>query len=86
MSASEILGWMKYYEDNPFSSDRLDWIIMQNSIIISDVRNINRGKGKRSKVEEFLPPWLSSKMKSNNKSLQQQKEEALAWAAKYKGK
>ena len=86
MASSEIMYWSSYFEGNPTDSQRLDYIISLLAMQIADFRNANKTKGKPVSPNEFLPDYLKSpeEKKNRSKSLEQQKAEALQWAAKYK--
>jgi hypothetical protein len=86
MSASEVLYWQEYFRQFPFRREQNDYIITLLAVQIADFKNAN-SKKPIHKAADYLPGYLYSKetkKQERQKSLAQQKAEALQWAAKYK--
>ena len=58
VSSRELSQWITFYEFEPFGSEA-DYL--GHAITASTVANVNRGKHKAHKVEEFLPKFERQK-------------------------
>lgn len=58
MSASEYLEWQEYYSLEPFGEERAD---LRAGIIASTIYNVNRGKNRALKPEDFMPKFKTKK-------------------------
>jgi hypothetical protein len=54
MSANEFADWVAYYQLNPFGPFRSD---VQAATIASTVANANAAKGKKFRIQDFLPQF-----------------------------
>lgn len=54
-SSAELTEWMAYERvTGPLGPERLDLLLaVQTSVIV----NVNRGKGKKARPEDFVPKW-----------------------------
>ena len=54
VSARELSEWMAYAQMEPFGEERAD---LRAAIVAMTVANVNRGKGRAAKVEDFMPKF-----------------------------
>ncbi len=88
MPNTEIVYWKEYFSNNPTIREQNDYIIYLLSISNANFINANKAKGKKAvNAEDFLPGYLKQDKKENReKSLEQQKQDALNFASQYKSK
>lgn len=63
MSASEFQEWMEYFSIEPFGEERADY---RAGIISSTIYNVNRGKNRVLKPEDFMPKFINEKSKKQS--------------------
>lgn len=67
MSSAELTEWIAFYQLEPFGGDT-EYI--GHAITAATVANVNRGKHKPAKVEEFMPKFERQKQQTPEQQLQ----------------
>lgn len=58
VSSKEITEWMLFFELEPFGAEAE---FLGHAITASTIANVNRGKGRARKVEDFMPKFSRQK-------------------------
>lgn len=80
MSLSELLDWMKFYQQCPFGPDREDYRI---GLLYSQFYNANRKRGAKAIGPDDVFPSLKRQRKKQ--SPQQMENILMAWASQMNG-
>ena len=83
LPATEIMGWMEYFEIYPFTQDREDARV---ALLAQTIANMS-GKSlkKTMDIGMFIPNWLNDTESTTQRTLEQQKVADEAFAAKLIG-
>ena len=58
MTSAQITEWMAFYRMEPFTADRIEYLFGQLMYMYATA---NRGKGKKPKLDQFMPFLIDQK-------------------------